>query len=450
MLNVVLPLMGLAFLTGTPTAINGPTHRINPAKAQINIFDAWKASVIILELDDYGSSAFLVDKDGIVVTAATKTLGKSLQLAIRMPDNRRFTATVIQNDIQTGIALLKVNPDVVKDLTPIPLPSDTATTLTIGDTVTGIENHPLKGLKGVFGVVTTVENGIASLDIKRDGFIGGSPLFGDSGRLIGMASDVMKLKEPGSSPLPIVTSKDIAAALITAKAQVLANPSPVALPSISNIMIPRASLQKAYDSAAEIQKQQVKIPGMNFAIFTPFSFQRAAHKLDNDLMKKYKGMSLDEIRSKHPEVGSASDILETTIGRDDLPVVIFECTLPLFERSVRLDRIGRQRTFDNAFEYRNSFLDMKVMHGDVELIPVRSHRFEHSDFSRKGAASGDEFNTLSAMVMYDPRGFDPSQKITIRVLTASKPNEWLIFELDKQMQQQFWDDFADWRALNPK
>ena len=52
--------------------------------------------------------------------------------------------------------------------------------------------------------------------------------------------------------------------------------------------------------------------------------------------------------------------------------------------------------------------------------------------------------------MYDPRGFDPAEKITVKILTASKPNEWISFELDDKLQNQIWDDFADWRALNPK
>ncbi len=449
MLNVVLPLIGLATLSATPVSTT-PAPRFYSAKMQTNIFDLWKTSVVVLELDDFGCSAFLVDRDGTLVTSASKTLGTTAQPALRLPDNKRFAVQVIQNDLTTGVAVIKVHTDAVKHLTPIPIPNDGTVSLGIGDTVKGIENNPIKGLKGVVGIVSMLENGLACLDIKRDGFIGGSPLFGDKGQLVGMASDVMKLKDPASSPLPVISIRHISAALIAAKAQSVVTLSANPLPSISSTSIPRASLQKVYDSSTDVEKPNINIPGLNVAVFTPFAIQRMERKMDTNLLKKYKGKTLDEIRTDNPDLQTPTDIIKSSVGTDDLPIVIFEMTVPLFDKPVRMDRLGRKVTIDNAFEYRNGFLDIKVMHGKDELLPVRFHRFEHPKYSRKGAAKGDEYNTMSAVVMYDPRGFDPAEKITVKILTASKPNEWISFELDDKLQNQIWDDFADWRALNPK
>jgi hypothetical protein len=172
--------------------------------------------------------------------------------------------------------------------------------------------------------------------------------------------------------------------------------------------------------------------------------------MNDELVKQYKGMPIEEIRTKYPIYQLPSDALKSYIGRTDLAVVVFEYAVTLFERKQRFDQIGKEKVLQELFEYHNGFLEMKLFRGSQELPTVRAFRFDHPNYSRKGAEKGDEFNTMSAMVMYDPRGFDPSEKITVKVLKSSKPDEWITFTLDEKLQKQIWDDFADWRALNPK
>lgn len=450
MLNVVLPMMGFGVFQGNQNLVK-PIALVAPQpRQQANVFETWSASVLVLEQDDIGTTAFLAGTDGLIVSAASKVLGKSLQPAIRMPDNKRYIAKIIVNDLATGVALLQVHPDVIRHLKPIPIPCDGARVPGVGDTIKGIENRPTTGIAAIVGMVSVMENGIPAMDIKRDGYIAGSPLFGDEGKLIGMASDIMNLKSRTTTPLPIIPAAVISSTIAANRGKLGNPPDSQPLPSVSETMIPPESLKKAYDSGSEFVKSLTNVPGIKLAIFTPFTNQRADHKMNDELVKQYKGMPIEEIRSKHPDYMSSSDALKTLLGRVDLPVVAFEYALTLFERKVRFDQLGKTRTFQDAFEYHNGYLDMKLLRGATELRPVRVFRFDHPNYSRKGAEKGDEFNSMSALVMYDPRDFSPSERLVVKVLTASKPDEWITFTMDEKLQKQIWDDFADWRALNPK
>lgn len=450
MLSVVLPLIGVCLLPDYPKPVPYSSSIATAQGLQVNVFEQWSAAVLVLEQDDIGTTAFLVTKSGLVATAASKVLGKSVQPAIRMPDNKRYVAKILQNDLTSGVALLQVNPDVISHLKPIPIQADTVRQPSVGDTIKAIENRPTTGILPLAGMVSSTTDGILALDIKRDGYIAGSPLFAEDGRLIGMASDIANLKNRTASPLPIIPIAAVSAAIAANQDKLGAPPSRDALPSISPTMIPTESLKAAYASGAEAIKTLSTIPGMKLAIYTPFTIQRADHKINDDLVKQYKGMPIDEIKSKHPEYITTSDAVRNFIGRDDLPIVIFEYALTLFDRPVRLDRLSKTRTLQDAYEYHNGFLEMKLYRGDTEIPSVRQFRFEHPNYSRKGAEKGDEFNTMSAFVMFDPRAFEPSVRLTVKVLTASKADEWITFQLDEKFQRQLWDDFADWRALNPK
>ena len=145
-------------------------------------------------------SGFVVDGDGTILTNAHVVEGSN-DVSVSFEDDRSDTveAEVKGRDASTDLAVLKVDPDEVKDLRPIPLGDSSRAQ--VGDQVVAIGNP--------FGFTRTVTTGIVSavqrrIEAPNDFSIGnviqtdaainpgnsGGPLLDASGRAIGINAQI--------------------------------------------------------------------------------------------------------------------------------------------------------------------------------------------------------------------------------------------------------------------
>src|SRR5215207_859239 len=167
-------------------------------------------------------SGFVVDKDGTIVTNAHVVEGAD-SVEVRFDENGEFiNADVKGVDTSTDVAVLKVDPSDVEDLTPVPLGDSSK--LQVGDPVIAIGN-PFGYSKTVTtGIVSGLQreiqapNGFTIPDvIQTDASINpgnsGGPLLDSNGRVIGINSQIATGGGQGSVGIgfavPVNTAKEL-------------------------------------------------------------------------------------------------------------------------------------------------------------------------------------------------------------------------------------------------
>jgi S1-C subfamily serine protease len=167
-------------------------------------------------------SGFVVDRDGSIVTNAHVVEGAE-SVSVRFEeDGDSLEAEVKGVDTSTDIAVLKVDPSEVDDLTPIPLGDSSQ--LQVGDAVIAIGNPFGYSRTVTTGIVSglqrqiTAPNGFTIPDvIQTDASINpgnsGGPLLDANGRVIGINSQIATGGGQGSVGIgfavPVNTAKDL-------------------------------------------------------------------------------------------------------------------------------------------------------------------------------------------------------------------------------------------------
>jgi S1-C subfamily serine protease len=167
-------------------------------------------------------SGFVVDKDGTIVTNAHVVEGAD-SVEVRFDENGEFIQADVKGvDTSTDIAVLKVDPSDVDQLTPLPLGDSSK--LQVGDSVIAIGNPFGYSRTVTTGIVSGLQreiqapNGFTIPDvIQTDASINpgnsGGPLFDSNGRVIGINSQIATGGGQGSVGIgfavPINTAKKL-------------------------------------------------------------------------------------------------------------------------------------------------------------------------------------------------------------------------------------------------
>src|ERR671911_690784 len=167
-------------------------------------------------------SGFVVDKEGTIVTNAHVVEGAD-RVEVRFDENGEFINAEVKGvDTSTDVAVLKIDPSDVQDLTPLPLGDSSK--LQVGDPVIAIGN-PFGYSKTVTtGIVSGLQreiqapNGFTIPDvIQTDASINpgnsGGPLLDANGRVIGINSQIATGGGQGSVGIgfavPVNTAKEL-------------------------------------------------------------------------------------------------------------------------------------------------------------------------------------------------------------------------------------------------
>jgi S1-C subfamily serine protease len=167
-------------------------------------------------------SGFVVDRDGTIVTNAHVVEGAD-SVQVRFDENGEFVDAEVKGvDTSTDIAVLKIDPSDVDELTPLPLGDSSK--LEVGDSVIAIGNPFGYSRTVTTGIVSGLQreirapNGFTIPDvIQTDASINpgnsGGPLLDANGRVIGINSQIATGGGQGSVGIgfavPVDTAKDL-------------------------------------------------------------------------------------------------------------------------------------------------------------------------------------------------------------------------------------------------
>jgi S1-C subfamily serine protease len=167
-------------------------------------------------------SGFVVDKEGTIVTNAHVVEGAD-QVEVRFDENGEFVEAEVKGvDTSTDIAVLKIDPSDVDELTPLPLGDSSK--LQVGDSVIAIGNPFGYSRTVTTGIVSGLQREIQAPDgftipdvIQTDASINpgnsGGPLLDANGRVIGINSQIATGGGQGSVGIgfavPVNTAKKL-------------------------------------------------------------------------------------------------------------------------------------------------------------------------------------------------------------------------------------------------
>lgn len=174
------------------------------------------------EQNESTGTGFVIDREGTILTNAHVVEG-AVRVAVQLEDDRLVAARVIGKDLSTDLALVRVDEEEAKKLTPLQL--GVSKDVKVGDPTVAIGN-PF-GLERTLttGVVSALQREIKGLDnftienvIQTDAPINpgnsGGPLIDAAGRVIGVNSQIQTSQGGTGSvgigfAVPIDTAKEV-------------------------------------------------------------------------------------------------------------------------------------------------------------------------------------------------------------------------------------------------
>ena len=233
------------------------------------VFRKMKDAVFTIYGDRGHGSGFLVDKGGLILTNA-HVIASSSRISVQLNPNTRIPATLLAEDNQKDIAVLRVAPEVVKELPILKIADRPAADIAFeGERVIAI-GSPLNQTRILTsGIVSKVEERAIISDVNINQGNSGGPL-------INMDSEAIAINTFGDFPSrgPGVSGSiliSLALPLLDQARDRLHEepPPPILLPVAPEDPFPIEGMKWAAERCGKASNYALKAPGFDIQILTP-------------------------------------------------------------------------------------------------------------------------------------------------------------------------------------
>ena len=247
-----------------------------PVQAEL-VYQAALPSVFLVESETSIGPGFLVDSSGLVLTC--QVIGKrEVYLGVTIAPGKKVPGHLSQ--FASGCALIRVHPEVVAGIRPLPLASSPKATASpiVGDRLMGILWSPAGGFAQRVGVIDEVTSRSLYTDMTlpdESGAVtarlGGSvkalcasgPVLDMNGRVVGM-NPVCEMGRHSRTRIPRLRLPEDFLSTGIAEAEKAAPPSPAPLPAVPTQPYPVEALDQS--TAAELDPAQYQVPAGPFLV----------------------------------------------------------------------------------------------------------------------------------------------------------------------------------------
>jgi hypothetical protein len=395
----------------------------------------WQDSVVALWTAESRASGFVVDQSGLVVTAQ-RLIGTATTVEVQLSPSIKVAARVLVADRARDVAILWIDPAVVKGVQPIPLGCAADSTPALVDKQTLVAMGAPLGIpkEESPGHVVRLDPRTIVADFRLAETSLGGPVFSTGGTLVGLSSTLDGQDDRRSLDARVVTIDGACEVMKTARQAMQAATRPAAthLPVESLKPFPADALAAAIDKrrAGSLSPYQMSAADFDIAFITPVILagqqQRASAGRVNPMA----------------DFGAWSEYFI-----DGLPVLAVRVTPKMAESFWATLARGAAYTQGMALppikHFKPGVSQFRVYCGAAEVTPI--HRFileqrvSETDAVREG------------VFVFDPGALGPHCRPLKFVLSSEKePRKMDSPVVDPAILEQIWQDFAPWRAQPQK
>lgn len=266
--NVLELTLGNADIVSSPETAGGGT----PLDAERSfVIPQWQDSVVAVWTPLARATAFVVDPQGLVVTNE-RVVRAADNIEVQLTPATKVAGRILASDRATDAAVLRVNPDAIASIRPVPLPCGTpAVPSESGQEVFTI-GVPSREPKGVFsGMIDTSVPGAILANFVMDPSSAGGPVFTGAGTVIGLTTIVGEEDEARRGDARIVPAAAVCALLQAARTKLSgAPPSASPLPVDPPRDFPASALRAIVEKrAGSLNPYQITSDHFEIAFITP-------------------------------------------------------------------------------------------------------------------------------------------------------------------------------------
>lgn len=390
-------------------------------------FKRVKDAVVTVWTEQASFDGFVVDPAGLVLTVQGPLEGAAW-MAVQLDDRRRLPAVLAASDKQHDVAVIRINPSAVGQITSVQLSTD-PDALVEGERVFTIENPGKeKDKKLVTGVLSKADLQELVSDVKTSDV--GGPLFNSSGSAVGL------IQRSGENfrirPIALATET-----LAEAKQQLASSPAPPSrlLPSIPTDQFPAESLSDLGRNRWEKDVYSLKLGDFDIEFVTPV----ARYETDSERYEQ-------QMRAYNRSKGRMSPPAQPEHKYDAVLLIyaLPKTKMPFWENMAQ--SMGTYNRGPTILRYKTGFLRMQLLCGEKEIEPILPGR---------GVVGGGESpyvvvpeESSAGRYLYANDAVSPQcGKVTLQVFSTKDPEHPVAKDLDEKVVTRLWQDFEPYRKL---
>jgi hypothetical protein len=409
------------------------------------VIPQWQDSVVAVWTPLTRATAFVVDPQGLVVTNE-RVVRAADNVEVQLTSATKVAGRVLASDPATDAAVLRVNPDVIASIRPVPLPCSTPASESGQEVFTiGV---PSREPKGVFsGKIDTSVPGATLANFVIDPSSAGGPVFTSAGTVIGLTTIVGEEDEARRGDARIVPAAAVCALLQAARTKLSgAPPSATLLPVDPPRDFPMAALKAIVEKrAGSLNPYQITLDHFEIAFITPvisygaqYQAERARERARESRAKNRNPRDADgTLTNRLLDFGNWSWYVE-----DFPPVLLVRVTPRMTEGFWTKVGRGVARTQGMVIpplkRFKDNFSRLRAFCDGREMTPIHPFKIEQR--------ITDALTLSEGLYVFSRDAFTPTcGSISLTVFSdndAAKPDA---ATLDPKLIQQIREDFSPYR-----
>jgi S1-C subfamily serine protease len=423
-------------ITKKVESVTGPSGGIAP---ETLLYRKYKNSVATILTESGHGSGFLIDTNGFFLTNAHVVEGTK-KIRIKLGPGKVYSADIIQLRPTLDIAILRLNPEVVKGIPVVPLLGPGDKQPEEGEKVIAM-GSPLNQQNTITsGIVSKVERDVLISDVNINQGNSGGPLFDAQGLAIGICTfgDITSQGGPGISGIvSIKVAKEIVDDTLSNLAA-FRLPSAAEMPDFLEIKFQPTSIDPS-TLKRRIPAVELGFPRL-FKTYFDTEIWRLSRLLDDERRNSRKvrrgkeSLPVPTYKFWEQYVGGTNYTLVTIIAQP----IMAETAGSGISRFLFGGKAKKEVRFD--------FRDMEL-YADGNLVqPVQFYRTRNTiDFENNEFYISDSFSSGHFTYRFD--AFEPGKKYTLRIRKEEDLTKWDETKLDPKLIKKIYDSFADVRKF---
>ena len=449
------------------TADNADIESINPATAggsaaaaaaspstgpladdPSSLLAQWHASVVALWTATTRTSGFVVDANGLIATSQ-HGIGSATSVEVQITPSVKVAAQVLVADAVREVAILRIDPQVVASVRPVPLGCEQAamTPIMNGQEIFTI-GAPLRQRKGISpGVLREVEKNVFMADFSLAAGGAGGPVFTPVGRVVGVTASVDDKDARRREDSRVIGLDHLCAVVASAekKTKDAAAPNGTQLPVEPERPFPLDAIKdEVRHFTGGLNPYQFSSSGFDVTFITPVlihggqNYSAQASRRDGGAAPRTPDREQTVMRPLLDFSNWSAYVADVP------PVLLVRVTPRLVEGFWMKVARGAAQTQGVSMppikRLKSGFSRMRAFCGSVEVTPIHPFKLEHS--------VDDADVIYEGLYVFDPGALGPQcGSVKLMLYSEKEPKKEDTRVVDSKLLEQIWQDFAPYRAL---